>query len=251
LSFEQAKMQVDRGIEATAAALGDGGAAQVAPFFRFPGFGHTDAIEDYLRGQGIMVWGADAPADDWRKITANEIARRAIRRLESKGKGILLLHDIHARTVEALPIILAELKERGFHIVHVVPTTPERPATETVASAWRLHSRAGPTAPVIMIASVQNLDAESLAKLNADQLCTLPAADDEPRAFRRHIRPLREARLHREITVTRHHETRRSAASNDAPIKVAGRKHRSHPARDTHIAHGEANVPVGVSHNVE
>ena len=153
------------------------------------------------------------------------------------------------RTVEALPIILAELKERGFHIVHVVPTTPERPATETVASAWRLHSRAGPAAPVIMIASVQNPDAESLAKLNADQLCTLPAADDEPRAFRRHIRPLREARLHRETKITLH-EARHSAKA-DTPIKVAGRKHRSHPARDTHIAHGEANVPVGVSHNVE
>ena len=86
-----------------------------------------------------MIWGADMPADDWRKISAHEVAKRAIQRLEAKGKGILLLHDIHARTVDALPIILAELKERGFRIVHVVPATADRPATTTVASDWRLQ----------------------------------------------------------------------------------------------------------------
>src|SRR5262249_44727261 len=143
---DRAKMEIDRGIEATAAALGDPN--HVAPFFRFPGFGWTNSGEEYLAEKGIMVWGADAPADDWHKISGAEIARRAIKRLEGKGKGILLLHDIHARTVDALPIILHELKARGFRIVHVVPATPERPATATVASAWRLHSPPAPVTPV-------------------------------------------------------------------------------------------------------
>ncbi len=40
------------------------------------------------------------PADDWRKISAKEVAKRAISRIEAKGKGVLLLHDIHERTVE-------------------------------------------------------------------------------------------------------------------------------------------------------
>ena len=53
-----------------------------------------------------MVWGADVPADDWRKIGPPRWPRRAMQRLEAKGKGILLLHDIHQRTVEALPHIL-------------------------------------------------------------------------------------------------------------------------------------------------
>jgi hypothetical protein len=86
-----------------------------------------------------MIWGADMPADDWRKISAKEVARRAISRIEAKGKGVLLLHDIHERTVEALPIILKELKERGFRIVQVVPSSADRPATPTVASDWNLH----------------------------------------------------------------------------------------------------------------
>ena len=75
-----------------------------------------------------MVWGADVPADDWHRLGPREVARRAVQRLEAKGKGILLLHDIHQRTVDALPIILAELKERGFRIVHVVPASAERAA---------------------------------------------------------------------------------------------------------------------------
>jgi hypothetical protein len=37
------------------------------------------------------------------------------------ARGILLLHDIQARTVEALPDLLHELKRRGYHIVHVTP----------------------------------------------------------------------------------------------------------------------------------
>ena len=56
-----------------------------------------------------------------------------------RARGILLLHDIQARTVAALPRILHELKARGYRIVHVVPATPERPATPTEPQQWQLH----------------------------------------------------------------------------------------------------------------
>jgi len=241
-SYERAKFQIDEGIAATAAALGD--PSKVAPFFRFPGFGHTADSEEYLAGKGIMVWGADAPADDWFSISASEIAKRAIRRLEAKGKGILLLHDIHARTVAALPMLLRELKERGFRIVHVVPASPERPATETVASAWRLHSRPGPAAPVIMIASVQNLDAESLAKLNQEQLCALPEPEEHQARLHHGVKSIRLAHLHRDAS----DESKESG--KDKPVREA-RRHRgakdadaknTHESRRTRIArlHREA-----------
>jgi peptidoglycan-N-acetylglucosamine deacetylase len=42
-------------------------------------------------------------------------------RLEARGIGILLLHDIHPATVAAWPGLLKGLKEQGFHIVQVVP----------------------------------------------------------------------------------------------------------------------------------
>lgn len=240
LSFDQAKMQVDRGIAATAVALGD--ASQLAPFYRFPGFGHTKQIEEYLAEQGIMVWGADAPADDWHKITANEIARRAIRRLEAKGKGILLLHDIHARTVEALPILLRELKDRGFRIVHVVPASPERPATETVASAWRLDWRPRPAAPVIKIASVQDLDAESLAKLNIGQSCALPEAEERMSRRIKRVR-VQEAALHPRGSATSVHE-KSSRSAHAKSSSSHGKFSSSHDRPSRHASHRPKAAPV-------
>ena len=58
-----------------------------------------------------------------------------MRRLNEKGRGILLMHDIHPATAMALPTLLKELKSQGYHVVQVVPAG-ERPAAlpELVAS---------------------------------------------------------------------------------------------------------------------
>jgi hypothetical protein len=41
--------------------------------------------------------------------------------LEKRGKGIVLMHDIHPNTAEALPELLRQLKVAGFKVVHIVP----------------------------------------------------------------------------------------------------------------------------------
>jgi peptidoglycan-N-acetylglucosamine deacetylase len=140
LSDEKAQQEVESGIASAAAALNDPSA--VAPFVRFPGLGRTDAIEDYLKSRSLMTWSADFPADDWWPISGKTVMQRALDRLEAKGKGILLLHDIHDRTVDALPGLLRELKARGYRIVHVVPATPDRPKTPTVSAQWMLRGTA-------------------------------------------------------------------------------------------------------------
>ncbi len=176
-TFERAKDQIDRGIDATAAALGD--PEKVAPFFRFPGFGFTVPAEQYAASRGLMVWGADVPADDWHSIGGREVARRALQRLEAKGKGILLLHDIHQRTVEALPIILTELKARGFRIVHVVPSAPGRPPTVTAASEWRPKPER-PEVPVILLASLQDIDGDAVLRRSTSELCSVQPPRHDP-----------------------------------------------------------------------
>jgi hypothetical protein len=173
LSAELGNAQIDDGIAAAAAALGD--PDKVAPFFRFPGFGNTEAAQEHLASRGVMVWGADVPADDWLRLSSREVARRAVERLERKGKGILLLHDIHERTVEALPLILAELKERGFRVVHVVPASAERAATITAAADWVPAWELGPAAravPVFLAANVREAEGD-LTKKNTEELCAL------------------------------------------------------------------------------
>ncbi|KRQ92397.1 hypothetical protein CQ10_08385 [Bradyrhizobium valentinum] len=137
MPFERSKQEIEQGIASVTAALGDGTAP--APFLRIPGLRRTDEIEEFAAYKGLQLWSADFPADDWRDVSANRVYELAMQRLERKGKGILLLHDIQPRTVIALPRILHELKTRGYRIVHVVPATPERPATPTEPRQWQLH----------------------------------------------------------------------------------------------------------------
>ena len=139
MSLERAKQEIDDGIASVKAALGEDADTALAPFFRIPGLLRADNVEEYLASQGIQIWSADFLADDWRHISSSRVYDLAIKRLEASGKGILLLHDIQARTVAALPRILETLKARGYRIVHVVPASAERPVTPTEPREWLLH----------------------------------------------------------------------------------------------------------------
>jgi peptidoglycan/xylan/chitin deacetylase (PgdA/CDA1 family) len=125
LPIEKVRAEIDRGIADVSAALWD--AKDLAPFFRIPGLNRSDAIESELAARSLVVFSSDTVADDWHhRIRPADIVRLALRRLEARGKGILLLHDIHAATVAALPDLLKKLKEAGFHVVHVVPRTADQ-----------------------------------------------------------------------------------------------------------------------------
>ena len=113
--------EVDAGIASVQAAVGDPRA--VAPFFRVPGLLRSKTVDAFLAEHALAVWSADEVADDWHHgITARQIVRLAMKRIAADDhRGILLLHDIHPATAEALPVLLAELKKHGYHIVHVIP----------------------------------------------------------------------------------------------------------------------------------
>jgi peptidoglycan/xylan/chitin deacetylase (PgdA/CDA1 family) len=138
-----AEREINEGIASVTAALGE----PPAPFLRIPGLARTNAIDHYLASKNLLTWNADFPADDWTRISPAQVYTRALQRIEANGKGILLLHDIQAKTVEALPDLLHELKRRGYHIVHVTPATPERPKTVTEPSQWIAHAHGRQTWP--------------------------------------------------------------------------------------------------------
>jgi len=120
LSAELVEWEIDKGIIDVGSALGDSG--EVAPFFRVPGLAHSDIIGSELADRSLVNFSSDVDADDWHpRISPQKIIKLAVNRLVARGRGILLLHDIHRVTVNALPGILKELKERGFHVVQVVP----------------------------------------------------------------------------------------------------------------------------------
>src|SRR5712692_2562656 len=90
MTMAQASQEIEDGFTSLRTALGDPKA--VAPFFRIPGLLRQEPVEQYLASRGYMTWSVDFLADDWRHIKAEEIARRAIDRMEARGRGIMLLH---------------------------------------------------------------------------------------------------------------------------------------------------------------
>jgi len=139
LPIAKMRHEIDWGISDVSAALGD--PKYLAPFFRIPGLARSDVVESELAARGLTVFSSDTDADDWHhRIRDQQIIALAMRRLEARGKGILLLHDIHPATVAALPGLLKELKDKGFHIVQVVPAASyviamaNKPKVQSLAS---------------------------------------------------------------------------------------------------------------------
>jgi peptidoglycan/xylan/chitin deacetylase (PgdA/CDA1 family) len=207
MSIERARQEIDDGIASVTAALGEG---EPAPFFRIPGLSRADGVEDYLASRGIQIWSADFPADDWRHVSSSRVYDLAIKRLEDHGKGILLLHDIQPRAVAALPRILNELKARGYRIVHVVPATPERPATPTEPQQWQLHPPSEtvaishwPKIPNFVFADAGMLPAPALSDLDwhDGRLMTLAEPFDRVKRLVRGVPLPREALWPRQLAL--------------------------------------------------
>jgi peptidoglycan/xylan/chitin deacetylase (PgdA/CDA1 family) len=169
LPINKVRTEIDVGIANIGAALWD--SRDLAPFFRIPGLARSDAIEKELADRSLVVFSSDTVADDWhRRIRSADIARLALSRLEARGKGILLLHDIHHVTVEALPELLSKLKAAGFHVVHIVPGTGEQA---------ELASASPPREPVpSSAASTTAQPAQSQANPIAAAASTSPATQE-------------------------------------------------------------------------
>jgi peptidoglycan/xylan/chitin deacetylase (PgdA/CDA1 family) len=144
MALSAVQSEVEQGIASAADVLGDRNA--VAPFFRIPGLLRSQNVEGFLQARGLATWSADAVSDDWRHITAAEVVRRSIKRLDEKGKGILLLHDIQPATALALPELLRQLKANGYRIVLVVPK-PSIPVLVAKAEAPAKPSELAARAP--------------------------------------------------------------------------------------------------------
>lgn len=155
LSMRRVEREVDGGINSVTAALGD--AKALSPFFRIPYLGRTNAIERFLERKQLVTWSADVDTNDWwRGSSPGAIVKRTMRQLNAKGRGIILMHDIHRATALALPMLLKELKANGYNVVHVVAagerpqsvpeltassTTDGRASTTSVLSGARQNHR--------------------------------------------------------------------------------------------------------------
>jgi peptidoglycan/xylan/chitin deacetylase (PgdA/CDA1 family) len=160
LTRQRVEREVDGGIDSVTAALGD--AEALSPFFRLPGFARTNAIERFLENKHLVTWSADIDTNDWwRGSTPGAVVKRAMRRLNARGRGIILMHDIHRTTALALPILLKELKANGYDVVHVV-AAGERPKSVPELLALPTDGTVSPT----MLTSAPSGDRGSTPRQN-------------------------------------------------------------------------------------
>ncbi|MBV8469658.1 MAG: polysaccharide deacetylase family protein [Burkholderiaceae bacterium] len=86
--------------------------------FRAPYGGVNEAVlaETEERHLRLVLWNVDSL--DWADPSPASIVQRVMTELDRAGRGIVLMHDIHAQSAEALPLLIKELKARGYHFAH-------------------------------------------------------------------------------------------------------------------------------------
>lgn len=85
--------------------------------FRPPYGAYNEGVIDYMNetGQSIILWSVDSL--DW-KYRNSETVRQTILQQASPG-AIVLMHDIHPTTADALPDLLSALEQEGYEFVTV------------------------------------------------------------------------------------------------------------------------------------
>lgn len=122
LSFERGKTDIETGWSTVDRILsGQSGPHPATPFFRYPGFASTKPLDALMVERRVGVFGADFWGSDWNKSTPEALLKLSLDRIEARGRGIFLLHDIHAHTAAMVPALLKALKAGGWRVVHIVP----------------------------------------------------------------------------------------------------------------------------------
>jgi peptidoglycan/xylan/chitin deacetylase (PgdA/CDA1 family) len=116
--LEQAEQEIEMGNSAVNMAAAG---APVAPFFRFPDLQHAPRLLTYLGERNIAIFSTDIDSRDFKMHKPEQVIKSVMTQLEKRGKGILLMHDFHKNTAEALPELLHQLKGSGYKVVHMVP----------------------------------------------------------------------------------------------------------------------------------
>lgn len=107
--------QLERELDRTDAVLGtfDGG----HPILFRPPYGARNsavAAQLTLRHKRAYLWNVDSL--DWADPVPSSIVQNVMAQLARTKRGVVLMHDIHAHTAQALPMLLTELRARGYRI---------------------------------------------------------------------------------------------------------------------------------------
>jgi len=116
MTTEEAVTDIEKGVSAIRMAVGD----YASPFIRFPSLKHPPELLKYVGEERNMgVFSTDMDSFDFKARKPEQVVKNLMDKLEKHGKGILLMHDFQTVTAHAVPDLLAQLKEKGYKIVHM------------------------------------------------------------------------------------------------------------------------------------
>src|SRR6266850_295615 len=120
LTEQQRKDEIEKGFSAVKWALG----ASPSPFFRFPALQHPPEMVTYLGTRNIAMFSCDLDSFDFKASKPQQVIDVTMKKLDKLGKGIILMHDFHKHTAEALPELLHRLKAGGYKVVQMRAKAP-------------------------------------------------------------------------------------------------------------------------------
>ena len=120
LNDQQKKEEIEKGFAAVKWALG----TAPSPFFRFPALQHPPEMVTYLGERNIAMFSCDLDSFDFKAKNAQQVIDVTFKKLDKLGKGIILMHDFHKHTAEALPEMLKRLKAGGYKVVAMKAKAP-------------------------------------------------------------------------------------------------------------------------------
>jgi peptidoglycan/xylan/chitin deacetylase (PgdA/CDA1 family) len=115
LTEAQMKEEIEKGFSAVKMAIG----TAPAPFFRFPGLGHTQVALGYLASRNISMFSVDVDSNDFKSSGPDQVINNVMTKLDKQGKGVILMHDLQKSTAQALPTLLRRLKAGGYKVVQM------------------------------------------------------------------------------------------------------------------------------------
>ena len=123
LTFDMAMKEITRGEAAVTKATGGD-----VNFFRFPYLADSQKLRGAVAMRDMVVMDVDVDSKDYFNTSPAAVTKRTMDLLHKRGRGIILMHDIHNRTATMLPTLLSTLEAEGYKVVTLQFKKPTAPA---------------------------------------------------------------------------------------------------------------------------
>ena len=130
MNFNAALAEISKGESAVSKAI-----AEPVGAFRFPYLASTTRLRRALASRGVVVMDVNIDSKDYYSNSPDAVFKRTMESVRQEKKGIILMHDIHNRTIAMLPKLLESLKSEGYHVVNLRFQRSAMPEATFVASA--------------------------------------------------------------------------------------------------------------------